>query len=121
MKHPEEKGLQVPVPNSHQRRSGHFRLISLLAGLGALAVINVYFRGTEPTVYALCSPHGAANIYTVDANDTKVQCLIVEGERFLHTSTHGENVESPKLFENLTLASRVTGQTPWYSHQVSTA
>ena len=106
MRGPEEKGFPHPVSNSHQRRSGRSRFISLLAGLGALAVINGYFRGTEPTVYALCSPHGTANIYTVDANDTKVQCLIVKGEQFLHTSAYGKNPENPKLFGKFTLALR---------------
>ena len=102
----EEKGLPNPVPNSPRRRFWRSRFISLLAGLGVLASINGYFRGTEPTAYALCSPHGTANIYTVDANDTKVQCLVVKGERFLHTSAYGENVESARLFEKLTPAFR---------------
>ena len=92
MKGPEEKSFPEPVPHSHQRRLGRSRFISLLVGLGVLGLINGYFRGTEPTVYALCSPHGTSNIYTVDANDTRAQCLVVKGERFLHISAYGENV-----------------------------
>ncbi|KAF9653004.1 hypothetical protein BDM02DRAFT_3088406 [Thelephora ganbajun] len=91
MKGPEEKTLPEPVSYSPQRCLGRSRLVSLLAGLGAFALINGYFRGTEPTVYyALCSPHGTANIYTVDPDNTKVQCLVVKDERFLHTSAYAE-------------------------------
>ena len=90
MKGLEEKGYPKPVPRLHQGRLGRYRSVSLLAALGALAWINGYFRGTEPTAYALCSPHGTANIYTVDANDTNTQCLVVKGERFLYTSTYRE-------------------------------
>ena len=80
--------------------------MSLLAGLGALAWISGCFRGTEPTSYALCSPHGTANVYTVDASDMKAQCLVVKGERFLHTSAYGEYVKDPTLFDRLTQAFR---------------
>ena len=87
-------GLPVPVSNSPQKRLGRLHFVSLLAGLGVLILMNGYFRGTDPAVYyALCSPHGMANIYTVDTNDRKVQCLVVKNERFLHTSAFGEHVE----------------------------
>jgi len=95
---------KTPVPNSHQRLPGNSRFISLLAGLGVLALINGCFRGTEPAVYALCSPHGTANIYTVDANDTKVQCLVVKHERFLHTGTYGANRQEPHTLQTTNLS-----------------
>ena len=104
MKSLEKKTFPEPLPNSGQRRLPRF--ISLLAGLGVLALINGYFRKTEPTVYALCSPHGTAHIYTVDANDAKAQCLAVKGERFLHTGAYGKNIESPRLLEKLTRVPR---------------
>ena len=92
------KGPLEPTPGSHRRRLGRTHFVSLLAALGALAWINGYFRGTEPTAsYALCSPHGTENTYTVDANDTKAQCLVVKGERFVHTSAYGEYVKTPKI------------------------
>lgn len=83
------------MPSSHQRRSGHTRLISVFAVVGALALLNGSFRGTEPAAYALCSPHGTTGIYTVDANDAKVQCLVVRDERFVYAGTYGENAENP--------------------------
>lgn len=98
------KGLPEPVPNSHQGRIGRSWVIPLLASLATLVWINGYLRGTEPTTYALCSPHGTTSIYTVDANDTKAQCLVVRGERFLYTSAYGEYVENLSHFENLTRA-----------------
>ena len=93
MKGLEQKSPPEPAPDPRQGRLGRPHIISLLAGLGALALINRSFRGAEPIVYALCSPHGTANIYTVDANNAKAQCLVVDGDRFLHTSTYGENIE----------------------------
>ena len=94
MKGLKEKDLPGPVPSSPQRRSWYTRPVPVLAVVGALALLNRCFRGTEPAAYALCSPHGTANIYTVDANDTKVQCLVARDERFLHTGTYGENDEN---------------------------
>ena len=106
MKGLEKKALPEPTPGPHRGRLGRSHLVSLLAGLGALVWLSGYFRGTEHTTYALCSPHGTANIYTVDANDTKAQCLVVKGERFLHTSAYGKYVKSPRFLEKLTRAFR---------------
>ena len=102
MKGLEECVLPARMPNPHQGRLWRSHFIPLLAGLGALVWINGYFRGTEPAVHALCSPHGAANIYTVDANNAKAQCLVVKGERFLRTGAYGEYVRSPRPFGSLT-------------------
>jgi hypothetical protein len=96
------KGPPAHVPNSHRRRIGRSYVISLLASLAALVWISGYLRGTEPTAYALCSPYGTTNIYTVDANDTKAQCLVVRGERFLYTSAYSAYVENHSHFEKLT-------------------
>jgi len=87
-----EKSPLEPLPTPHKRRLGRFHAISLLVGLGALAWINGLFRGGAEltTTYALCSPHGTTNIHTVDANDTKAQCLVVRDERFLYTCAYGE-------------------------------
>lgn len=43
---------------------------------------------TLPESYVLCSHHGSA-IYTVDDDDSKVDCLAVHGSRILHTGTLG--------------------------------
>ena len=102
MKDLEKKDLAEPVPELHQRRLGRSHFVSLLAVLGTLAWMNGCFRGAEPAVYALCSPHGTANIYTVDANDTRAQCLVVKGERFLYTSAYGEYLERTRLLEKQT-------------------
>ena len=93
----EKKGLPEPTLGSQRRRLGRSHFVSLLAALSVLAWINGCFRGTEPTSYALCSPHGTENIYTVDANDTKAQCLVVKGERFLRTTAYGEYVKSTQV------------------------
>ena len=106
MKGLENKALLGPTPGPRQRRLRRTHFASLLAGLGVLVWVSGYFRGTEHAGYALCSPHGTANIYTVDANDTKAQCLVVKGERFLHTNAYGEYVKTPKFSEGLTRAFR---------------
>ena len=105
MKGLETKDLSEPVPELYQRRFGRSRFVFLLATLGVLAWINGYFReAPDPTVYALCSPRGTANVYTVDANDTRAQCLVVKGERFLYTGTYGEYPERTRLLEKPTQA-----------------
>ena len=106
MKGLEKKAPLELAPGPHQRRLGRSHLVSLLAGLGALVWVSGYFRGTEHASYALCSPHGTANIYTVDANNAKAQCLVVKGERFLHTNAYGEYVKRPVFLEKLTRAFR---------------
>jgi len=106
MKGLEKKALPEPAPGPRQRRLRHTHFVPLLAGLGALVWVSGYFRGTEHASYALCSPHGTANIYTVDANDTKAQCLVVKGERFLHTNAYGEYVKSPRVSAKPTRAFR---------------
>ena len=104
MKDLEKKDPSEPVPELHQRRLRRSHFVSLLAVLGALAWINGCSRGAEPAVYALCSPHGTANIYTVDATDANAQCLVVKGERFLYTSAYGEYLERTRLLEEPTRA-----------------
>ncbi|KAH8119361.1 amidohydrolase family-domain-containing protein [Phellopilus nigrolimitatus] len=47
---------------------------------------------TLPESYALCSPDGRA-IYTVDDNDSKVQCLLVHGDRIFETGSLSEVTE----------------------------
>lgn len=39
--------------------------------------------------YILCSPPGTAKIYTVDDRNSKVECLVVDGENIVDTGTLG--------------------------------
>lgn len=102
MKAPKEKGSPEPVPKSQRSRLGRSRFVPFLAGLGALAWFNGYLPGAEPAVHALCSPHGTTNIYTVDLNNTRAQCLVVKGERFLYAGAYSEYLERTRLFEKPT-------------------
>ena len=42
-----------------------------------------------PDVYALCSAQGD-KVYTVDANNSQTQCIVVSGSRIVDTGTLGE-------------------------------
>lgn len=42
-----------------------------------------------PETYALCSPKGS-NIYTVNANNQKVQCIVVKGSKVIDMGSLGK-------------------------------
>lgn len=46
--------------------------------------------------YALCSPSGTAKIYTVDADNSVVECAYVNGERFADVGTLGKESILPE-------------------------
>ncbi|KAF9451279.1 hypothetical protein P691DRAFT_699657 [Macrolepiota fuliginosa MF-IS2] len=65
--------------------SGRFRALFALTFLGALSAavrLSSHASGT----YALCSQDGN-HIYTVDANNTKVQCVVVRDSHILGTGS----------------------------------
>ncbi|KAH8119350.1 amidohydrolase family-domain-containing protein [Phellopilus nigrolimitatus] len=73
------------------------RLLVILAGSALLATASwMYTSSVEDDAlqesYALCSPNGRA-IYTVDDNNSKVQCLLVHNDRILETGSFDEVTE----------------------------
>lgn len=69
----------------------------------ALSVIAFLYLGnphpsSQPTnstseSYILCSPPGTQQIYTVDHEDSKVECMAVGGDFIVDTGTHGMLLE----------------------------
>ena len=98
MRRLEEKGLPAYIPNPHQGCLWRSHFVHMPTGPGAL----IWIRGQKLAVRAFCSPRGAANIYTIDANDTKAGDLVVKSERFLRVGAHSEYVRNPRLFGGLT-------------------
>lgn len=45
---------------------------------------------TMPETYALCSSEGTADIYTVDENNTSVECILVRGSWIVDSGGLGE-------------------------------
>lgn len=73
-------------------------LPKVLAGSVLLALISwVYYKKVDtaaplPDSYVLCSRHGPA-IYTVNAENLKVDCLAVHQSRVVHTGTLGTPID----------------------------
>ncbi|KAG5636156.1 hypothetical protein H0H81_008987 [Sphagnurus paluster] len=60
------------------------RLVLTLFGIALLSAATLYNRSTQPA-YALCTPGTRKTIYTVDASNSQVQCLVVRGARIVDT------------------------------------
>ena len=62
--------------------------------LGAISIVVAYFltrknQQTLPEVYALCSEQGNS-VYTVDYNNNKAQCVVVNGSNIADIGSLGE-------------------------------
>lgn len=74
-----------PAPKSSRLFSGRF------SALGVMALVSVIWATisaptSEAGTYAVCSQNGE-RIYTVDANNTKVQCIVVNKAHIADTGT----------------------------------
>lgn len=86
-----EHGSIVQKDSSH---SGLFRLSwpLLLAPILAGVVFNLksyVFQDNPPRSYALCTPDGK-NVYTVDASNTRTQCILVHKALIVDTGSLGQ-------------------------------
>lgn len=90
------RNKKVSIPVDSPRFSHSTSLVVSLATSVALALcLWLYNRRRSgilsvlPETYALCSPNGS-NIYTVNAKNEKVQCIVVEGSKVVDMGNLGE-------------------------------
>lgn len=77
-------GIQAPkVTKAKSRLFGRF---GALIGLTSLWAAIRYSNWAPVSSYALCSREGDF-IYTVDQNNTNVQCVVVQGAHISHTGS----------------------------------
>ena len=64
-----------------------------------LLYLHNFHSPSLPSSYILCSPPGAQQIYTVDHDDSKVECMTVHGDFIIDTGAHGMSHEPISLFK----------------------
>jgi len=77
----------IPAPRTHSL----IRLLyvtSAILSIYCLAIVGDRRRAPLPDTYALCSRSGA-NIYTVDPNYPRAQCMVVQGSYIVDTGAIG--------------------------------
>ncbi|KAJ6501026.1 amidohydrolase family-domain-containing protein [Mycena vitilis] len=81
--------LSNPNPSVHTRVNGTCKALASVALVGSVLVAclsRFYFTlSTRTGSYALCSAKG--NIYTVDLNNTRAECILVKDSKILTTGT----------------------------------
>lgn len=102
-------GRARPGDSSSRSKSTPFRfstasLLEILAGSAFLAAVSFFFVGAPeknetplPETYALCS-RGGPKIYTVDDNNSKAECLVIQGSIIIDVGRKGESVENLGTF-----------------------
>lgn len=81
-----------PLPNNTAPKSFLGRSIFVAAlSIGAFFILGRFYDyGPKSDAYALCSPDGTANIYTVDTINSRVQCIVVHNAVIKHTGSLGK-------------------------------
>ena len=105
-KHKSPSGL--PPLNSRPASPTTTRGFILLASLALSITLLLYlrnFHSSSPSSYILCSPPGEQQIYTVDHDDSKVECMVVHGDLIIDTGARGMSHEPISPFK--TTCSRV--------------
>jgi hypothetical protein len=83
-------GVHPPRSTRIPKFSARFNGLFVLALLGAVwATVRSSSFGTD--IHALCSPDGD-RIYTVDGNNTSVQCVVVRDSHIVDTGSLGERL-----------------------------
>lgn len=76
----------------------------LAASLALSVILLLYLRNfhspSRATSYILCSPPDTQQIYTVDHDDSKVECMAVDGDFIINTGTHGMSHEPIDSFKS---------------------
>ena len=97
-----KKGPGSPPPPNPPLASSAARRFILAVSL-ALSVILLCLRNFHSSVpassYILCSPPGTQQIYTVDHDDSKVECMAIHGDFIIDTGARGMSHEPISLFK----------------------
>jgi hypothetical protein len=90
--------LSVTGPASSRRTRVHIWATSLAFSLALFLYLRSFIFHPSLLSYILCSPPGTTRIYTVDDNNTKVECLVVRDERIIDTGALSSSIN---LLSNL--------------------
>lgn len=90
------KGRAIDPPKS-SKASFSFNIAILLSSAVLAASVLIYMAWSSTpsdsiaskTTFALCSQDGRRDIYTVDAHNTQVQCLVVHDDLFIDVGDLG--------------------------------
>ena len=102
-KHKSPSGLP-PLNSPRPATPTTTRGFILLASLALSITLLLYLRGfhsSSPSSYILCSPPGEQQIYTVDHDDSKVECMVVHGDFIIDTGARGMSHEPITPFKTL--------------------
>lgn len=69
------------------------QLFLVAVGLSLLSLLSTTYPTALPKSYALCSRSGTG-VYTVDDNDSRVQCIVVHESLIIDTGDLGEQLTS---------------------------
>ena len=70
-------------PASSPRFRVHILAISAVLSVTVLLYLRSFIFHPPTLAYILCSPPGTARIYTIDDNNTKVECFVVKDEHII--------------------------------------
>ena len=91
------KGSCSPPPSNLPPATSAVRGVILAASFALSVTILLYLRNFHsPSLassYILCSPPGTQHIYTVDHDDSKVECMAVHGDLIVDTGARGMSHE----------------------------
>ena len=98
-----EKAQTSSPPSSYRPAATATRCFILAASLALSVIFLLYFRNFHSpppaTSYVLCSPPGTNQIYTVDHNNSRVECMAVNGKFIIDTGARGKSHEHINLFK----------------------
>jgi hypothetical protein len=88
--------IQPPVTTAAR---GFILVVSLALSVSLLLYLRNFHFSSPATSYTLCSPLGTKQIYTVDHDDSRVECMAVSGDLIIETGAHGMSHEPINLFK----------------------
>jgi hypothetical protein len=93
----EKNGSNDPPLSNRPSGTTATRGFILAASLALSVILLLYLRNfhspSPATSYILCSSPDTQQIYTVNHDDSKVECMAVSGDLIIDTGTHGMSHE----------------------------
>lgn len=93
---PDTHAASTAHPSSFRPLARNVAVVLLACGYLAFRIFSALKQSSgffvDSETYALCSPKGTARIYTVDVNNSVVECVRVKAERFAETGSLGKDL-----------------------------
>ena len=100
-----QKGSNSPPPSNPPPAStvtrGFILAASFALSVTILLCLHTFHSPSPVSTYILCSPPGTRQIYTVDHDDSKLECMAVRGDLIVDTGARGVSHEPIILFRTL--------------------